>query len=146
MNIEKNKLHFARVSLRFFSGANTASSPLNALSGSIQGTIVVAGFIKLSRSQAVNSIPSAAMPYPGPPDEFTKDRPLRLIVGPSDSGVCATSQSQPKLAVTGTVELHLAFAQEKHIGCVSLTFSNAVSTCVLVLFSARPLIVYGCIL
>jgi hypothetical protein len=88
------------------------------------------------------------MPYPGPPDEFTKHRPLRLIVGPNDSGVCATSESQPKLAVTGTVELHLAFAQEKQIECVRLTFINAVSTCVLVSFSddARSLIVYGCIL
>jgi hypothetical protein len=74
------------------------------------------------------------MSYPGPPVDFTKDRPLRLIVGLNDSGICATSESQPELVVDGTVELHLAFAQEKQIERVTLTFSSWVLTCVLVLF------------
>jgi hypothetical protein len=74
------------------------------------------------------------MSYPGPPVEFTKDRPLRLIVGPNDSGICATSGSQPELAVVGTVELHLAFAQEKQIERVTLTFGSWVLTYVIVLF------------
>lgn len=68
------------------------------------------------------------MSYPGPPVEFTRDRPLRLIVGPNDSGICVTSESQPELAVDGTVELHLAFAQEKQIERVTLTFSSCVLT------------------
>lgn len=75
----------------------------------------------------------AAMSYPGPPVEFTKDRPLRLIVGPNDSGICAISDSQPEFAVVGTVELHLAFAQEQQIERVTLTFAGSVFTCVIVL-------------
>jgi hypothetical protein len=71
------------------------------------------------------------MPYPGPPVEFSKERPLRLLVGLNDSGLCATSESQPNFAVQGTVELHLAFAQEKQIERVTLAFRGAVLTCVL---------------
>jgi hypothetical protein len=70
------------------------------------------------------------MSYPGPPVKFTKDRPLRLIVGSNDSGICATSEAHPELAVEGTVELHLGFAQEKQVERVTLTFSGAVLTCV----------------
>lgn len=75
------------------------------------------------------------MSYPGPPVEFTKDKPLRLIVGPDDSGICAISESQPELVVGGTVELHLAYAQEKQIERVSLTFTSTVFTYVRVSFS-----------
>lgn len=63
-----------------------------------------------------------------PPPEFTADRPLRLIVGPNDSGLCITSESQPEFAVTGIVELHLGCAQEKQLEKVSLTFSGVVRT------------------
>jgi hypothetical protein len=80
------------------------------------------------------------MPYPGPPLEFTKDKPLRLIVGPNDSGICAISESQPELVVSGTVELHLAFAQEKQIQRVSLVFRSGVFTCVCVSFGDMTLI------
>jgi hypothetical protein len=38
------------------------------------------------------------------------------------------------LAVVGTVELHLAFAQEKQIERVTLTFGSWVLTYVIVLF------------
>jgi len=62
----------------------------------------------------------------GPPVKFTKDRPLHLIVGPGDSGICAISESRPELVVDGTVELHLAFAQQKRIERVSLTFSSTI--------------------
>ena len=60
----------------------------------------------------------------GPPVKFTKDS---LIVGPGDSGI-ATSASRLELVVDGTVELHLAFAQEKRIKRVSLTFSSIPSS------------------
>jgi hypothetical protein len=68
------------------------------------------------------------MSYPGPPIEFTRDKPLRLTVGPNDSGICAISESRPELVIDGTVELHLGFAQEKHIERVTLAFRSAVYT------------------
>lgn len=72
------------------------------------------------------------MSHTSPPPEFTAEQPLRLIVGPNDSGLCMTSESQPEFAVTGVVELHLGCAQEKQLEKVSLTFSGVVRTYVLV--------------
>lgn len=68
------------------------------------------------------------MPHTDVPPEFTTDKPLRLIVGPNDSGLCAISGSQPLLAATGIVELHLGYAQKKQLEKVSLTFSGIVKT------------------
>lgn len=71
---------------------------------------------------------TATMSHAEPPPNFTANNPLRLIVGPNDSGLCMISESQPEFAVTGVVELHLRYAQEKQLEKVSLTFSGIVRT------------------
>lgn len=63
--------------------------------------------------------------------ELTAENPIRILLGEDNSDLVTTSTNQRNLVLSGAVELHLGFAQEKKIEEVTITFSGSVKTCAL---------------
>ena len=80
----------------------------------------------IHRFHSHSSIPSV-------PFHFSEDTPIRILVGHDDSDVISRLTSGPQaipdnMLVNGTVEMHLAHAEEKKVESVELEFSGHVKT------------------
>ena len=67
------------------------------------------------------------------PFHFSAETPIRILVGHDNSGVISQIAPEPQPAphnmlVNGTVEMHLAHAEEKKVESVELEFSGHVKT------------------